>query len=98
MIEKLVKIKGQPLNIMMHQEALADIQAFLNNLQKKLDALKEAPPQPPPGTLEPPKQLERRSSNMSVASSGRSSHQKAVAGTCITRYITGLFKSSSSFF
>lgn len=77
MIEQLVKIQGQPLNVNLHQEALVDVQAFLQNLQKKLDAMKSAPPE---GGLQPPKQLDGRSSNVSTASSTKPSQQKAAGG------------------
>lgn len=70
-------IKGQPLNIVLHQEALVDVQSFLQTLQKKLDAL-TAQAKPPGAELEPPKQLDRRSSRVSVASSTKSSSK---AGT-----------------
>lgn len=70
-VEKDIKIEGQPLNVNLHQEALVDVQNFVQTLQKKLDELQKAN-QPPPSPEPPKPKLERATSRVSTTSSSKS--------------------------
>lgn len=51
MIEQTIRISSEPLILGVHQEALMDIQLFVQNLQAEMAKIKPPAPPPPPSSL-----------------------------------------------